>query len=65
MPQFYVLFYANYTVLASQRGGHGTIDPPLNTPLLLFTVLYRNKMVTMLQQSLPLDHTVLLNNQNQ
>ena len=32
---------------------------------LLFTVLYRNKMVTMFQQSLALDYTVLLNNQNQ
>ena len=34
MPQFCVLFYANYTILVTQRGGHGTIaPPPLNTPL--------------------------------
>ena len=33
MPQFCILFYANYTILATQRG-HGTM-PPLNTPLLL------------------------------
>ena len=26
------LFYANYTILATQRGGHGPM-PPLNTPL--------------------------------
>ena len=32
MPQVYMLFYANYTILATQRVGHGTI-PPLNTPL--------------------------------
>ena len=31
MPQFCVRFYANYTILAIQRGGHGTM-PPLNTP---------------------------------
>ena len=33
MPQFCILFYANYTILATQRGGHGQM-PPLNTPLL-------------------------------
>ena len=34
MPQFYMLLYANYTILATQKGGgawhHG---PLLNTPL--------------------------------
>ena len=34
MPQFCILFYANYTILATQRGGgHGPM-PPLNTPLI-------------------------------
>ena len=33
MPQFCILFYSNYTILATQRGGHGTMAPPLNTPL--------------------------------
>ena len=32
MPQFSVLFYANYTILATQRGGMAPC-PPLNTPL--------------------------------
>ena len=32
MPQFRILFYANYTILATQRGGRGPM-PPLNTPL--------------------------------
>ena len=30
--QFSILFYANYTILATQKGGHGTMPPPLNTP---------------------------------
>ena len=30
MPQFCMLFHANYTILATQRGGPW---PPLNTPL--------------------------------
>ena len=33
MPQFYVLFYANYTILAIQREEAMTPCPPLNTPL--------------------------------
>ena len=32
IPQFCILIYANYTILATQRGGRGTM-PPLNTPL--------------------------------
>ena len=32
MLQFCILFYANYTTLATQRGSHGPIAP-LNTPL--------------------------------
>ena len=32
MLHFCILFYANYTILANQRGGHGPM-PPLNTPL--------------------------------
>ena len=35
MPQFCILFYTNYTILATQMGGHGTM-PPLNTPLVPF-----------------------------
>ena len=27
MPQFCILFYANYTVLTTLRGGHGTMPP--------------------------------------
>ena len=30
MPQFYIIFYANFTILAVKRGG---MAPPLNTPL--------------------------------
>ena len=34
MPQFYSLFYANYTILATQRGGgHGTMPPPQYVPV--------------------------------
>ena len=32
MPQFYILFYANYTILATQRGDHGSMAPPKYTP---------------------------------
>ena len=32
MRQFCILFYANYTVLATQRGGHGPIAPPKYAP---------------------------------
>ena len=32
MPQFCILFYANYTVLATQRGGHGLMAPPKYVP---------------------------------
>ena len=32
MPQFYMLFYANYTILVNQRGGMA----PLNTPLVIW-----------------------------
>ena len=28
MPQFCILFYANYTILATQEGGHGPMAPP-------------------------------------
>ena len=27
MPQFYMLLYANYTILATQRGGRGAMPP--------------------------------------
>ena len=33
MPQFCMLFYANYTIVATQRGGSMAQCPPLNTPL--------------------------------
>ena len=33
MPQFCVLFYVNYAILTTQRGGHGPMSP-LNTPLI-------------------------------
>ena len=33
MPQFCILFYANYTILATQRGGgHGPMAPPTYAP---------------------------------
>ena len=32
MPKICILFYANYTILETQTGGHGTM-PPLKTPL--------------------------------
>ena len=34
MPQFRILFYANYTILMTQKGCHGQMGP-LNTPLAL------------------------------
>ena len=34
MPQFCMLFYAKYTILANQRGGHGPNPLPRNTPLI-------------------------------
>ena len=34
MPQFYTLFYANYTILATQRGRAWCHGLPLNTPLI-------------------------------
>ena len=33
MPQFCILFYANYTIRAAQRGGAWPNAPPLNTLL--------------------------------
>ena len=42
MLQFCILFYANYTILATQRGEPWHNAPPLNTPLL---VLYVHKTV--------------------
>ena len=33
MPEFCILFYANYTILATQRGAMAKW-PPLNTPLI-------------------------------
>ena len=32
MPLIWILFYANYTILATQKGGHGTIAPPKYAP---------------------------------
>ena len=32
MRQLCILFYANYAILATQRGGHGPMAP-LNTPM--------------------------------
>ena len=32
MPQFYILFYANYIILATQREGHGPMAPPKYAP---------------------------------
>ena len=36
MPQFRILFYANYTILVTQSGGVAQL-PPLNIPLSLDT----------------------------
>ena len=32
MQQFYILFYANYTILATQRGGPWPNGPPKYAP---------------------------------
>ena len=32
MPEFCILFYAKYTILATQRGGHGPMAPPKHAP---------------------------------
>ena len=32
MPHFCISFYANYTFLATQKVGHGTIPPPKHAP---------------------------------
>ena len=52
MPQFCILFYANYTFLAAQRGGgHGPIAPPLNTLLVsgLSEMLVRRRLSILLE----------------
>ena len=43
MPQFCILFYANYTILATQRGGHGPMAPPKYAPV---DILYYYHSVT-------------------
>ena len=43
MPQFRILFYANYTILATQRGGAMAKSPPpkyASAPGLLYGKLY-------------------------
>ena len=47
MPQFCILFYANFTILATQRGGMAQW-PPLNTPLfiLIFCFWFRKTSYT-------------------
>ena len=45
MPQFYMLFYANYTILATQREGAMAPWPPLNTPLSVSFVYFNQLAV--------------------
>ena len=45
MPQFCMLFYANYTILATQRGGHGTMPPPKYAPATTHPTILHNKNV--------------------
>ena len=33
MPEFCILFYANYTILATQSGGHCSFPPRKNAPV--------------------------------
>ena len=40
MPQFCILFYANYTILVTQRGGPWPNDPPLNAEVALRTTMF-------------------------
>ena len=44
MPQFCKLFYANYTILATQRGDHGIMPSPKYVPAWTYrtNVLYFN-----------------------
>ena len=44
MPQFCILFYANYTILATQKGGHGTMPP------LKYAPAYRDSEIRMLSE---------------
>ena len=36
MPHFCIPFYANYTILATQRGAHGTMAPSKYAPAQMF-----------------------------
>ena len=47
MPQFCKLFYANYTILATQRGGPW-LNAPLNTPLILSQIFRGMRATTLL-----------------
>ena len=38
MPQFRMLFYAKYTILATQKGGHGPMAPRQIRPCLGETI---------------------------
>ena len=43
MPQFCILFYANYTILATQKRGGGMAPCPLKTPLIALHNLEEKK----------------------
>ena len=43
VPQFYLLLYANYSILATQRGGMAPWPYPLNMPLVLSGLLGSNQ----------------------
>ena len=37
MPQFCIVFYANYTILETQRGSHSPLPPPKYAPACAIT----------------------------
>ena len=58
MPQFCMLFYAKYTILVTQKGGHGPMPPPLNTPLLKTKTLKNARIDNQFWSQRTRDHLV-------
>ena len=46
MPQFFLLFYAILQSWRPKGGSHGTMAPPLNTPLILIRLRVEVALIT-------------------
>ena len=55
MPHFRILFYANYTILANQRGAMAPWPPP-NTPLIISRMNLQGKKHEFIYIMHPLIH---------